>query len=617
MFVAVTSTTSFCTAGGRGVLVLDLDRAGAFSASCAAAFPGTVLALAAGDFDGDGTEDFAYQLTGVTNRVYFRMGGGATPWATAREVLVTPAPWRVDRLPGGVAQRMVALRPDGQAASDLVVVALDAPYSADSSTDYRTGLAVFRGGPGGPTLQQVGLLQPGATGRRSTSSASPPSAWDRAADGGSPVDGTDGTALLLDYPFTSNPPAPSPLSPAARAFRVGCMVGGDLDGDGIEDLVVLPRDAGPQADVLSGEGDGSFGRRPRFASRTGSRPAGDADGDGFADFAGPSPAGALEVLFHSDGGIATGPETPVAGQLFGAELGDWDGDGVPDAMARVGPTGFSFFRGVPGAPGRFDPPAAVTVVDASGALYPITTVFFRQANLGGPRPGIFAVLREGSQLHHTAIFFQDATHAEIGRAAPTVGSSDWISTDLDGDGVDDLVTVQTAVFAALVKPQDDPAASPTWPFRPWTQVAASAAFTTPLLAGAIPVPAAIPARSRAFVLLSAGLLVVDGAGGTPAAFITALPAGLLDQAWGAAIGDVTGDGSPDLVVSRTPPLPWLVFPGTPDGLVSGTPRADLSFLPGVASTFSTVPGTSGAADLVVDVPGGLLVLRNDGLGHFR
>jgi hypothetical protein len=291
-------------------------------------------------------------------------------------------------------------------------------------------------------------------------------------------------------------------------------------------------------------------------------------------------------------------------------------------MARVGATGLSFFRGVPGAPGRFDPPVAVTVVDATGAPYPVTTVMFRQANHGGGArglgPDLLAYIRVGSVIHLAAIRFDDATHATIGLAAPQA-SNDWISADLDGDGVDDVVAFNTTVYAALVKPGDsrNPAVNPTWPFRAWAAVVGGDPFTYPLLAGAIAVPAAVPARSRAFLVVPAGLAVVDGAGGTLGGTTIPLSALVFDQALAAAIGDVTGDGLPDLVVAQTPPFPWLVFPGTADGLVSGTPRADLSFQPGLASSFWVVPGPSGASDLVVDVPGGLLVLRNDGLGHFR
>jgi hypothetical protein len=261
----------------------------------------------------------------------------------------------------------------------------------------------------------------------------------------------------------------------------------------------------------------------------------------------------------------------------------------------------------------------VTTVDAAGAFFPVTTVFYKTAELGGAAagPDLFAVIRLGSQLSIAAVRFQDATHAELGLATPLPFSSvDWIAADLDGDGVDDLVTNPSdrTIRAALVKPGDPRGAS--WPFQPWITVSAAAA-ARPHLAGAIAVPGATPPRARAFLLGPAGLVAIDGAGGTPTATTIGMAVNPYAEATALALGDVTGDGHPDLVVARQSPLAWLVFPGTADGLVSGTARDDLSFQPGAAAAFSAIPGSAGAADLVLETSGGLLVLRNDGAGHFR
>ncbi len=115
---------------------------------------------------------------------------------------------------------------------------------------------------------------------------------------------------------------------------------GDVNGDGIPDLVVANENAGGSGgvSVLLGNGDGSF--QPAHSVAAGTRPyalaLADINGDGIPDLALTAyygdGLGYLKVLlgngdgsFHALGTVSGGP---ISGSIA---LGDFNGDGIPDA----------------------------------------------------------------------------------------------------------------------------------------------------------------------------------------------------------------------------------------------------------------------------------------------
>lgn len=158
------------------------------------------------------------------------------------------------------------------------------------------------------------------------------------ADGGLiPVAGTFDVAGLAD-PWGG----PDPVAVPRAA---------DLTGDGAPDLVVVAAagDGTGEAQVLPGLGDGTFGAAARAGGLPGwpgAADLGDVDGDGWVDlWAGLGPtadAGESWLLRGAPGGLeAPVPSFDVAPEVEGphpccagaARLHDWDGDGLPEALA--------------------------------------------------------------------------------------------------------------------------------------------------------------------------------------------------------------------------------------------------------------------------------------------
>jgi hypothetical protein len=497
----------------------------------------------------------------------------------------------------------------------------------------RTGLATLRGGATGLTLQQVdrvdfgglynvlGLaaigLGPGGTPRLAVSN------------------GADGQVLVYDFPLAPAPAtAPLALSlhqVAPRDFRVAGLCGGDLDGDGIDDLVLTPRETGTLTDVLLGEMDGGWDQRPRFHD-LGIGLAGDVDGDGVSDFVSSVPGLGLEVLFPTDGEIALGPATATDGLLFFARASDWDGDGVPDLMTRLGATDFFLLPGLGG--GHYGPPlAAVVVTSPAGVPYQPIAINFGVARLGGASPGpdLLTYVRAGSQLNYAALIFSDARHATYGVSDLTFLSDYSGIADLDGDGIDDLVVAQGtgAIRAAMVR-RGTPGA--TWPFLPSTEVLAAVGGVFPATAGVIAVPGSLPQRQRVVLSHRTAILLVDAPAGTPQ--VTSVPITLgarVIDATPLGVADVTGDGWPDLVLvaflDTTPVDPvsgqylggdLLVIRGTSSGSFEGAPDPSLTLHLGGLLGGSIIPNPGGGpADLLMSSGSASVILHNDGAGHFH
>lgn len=201
--------------------------------------------LATGDFDGDGWNDAAVESADTGEVRVFR--GGATGFSVAMPVAVGTMPYYRLGAADVTGDERVEILVPGHRNNSVIVVA--------------QGRSVL--------------------GRLTTSVSAQP--WmvvgddvngDHRADAVAVI--TDGVAVLLTGPDGFTPAPGSPFA-VARATEVAT---GDLDGDGIADIVVGPWE-GSEVTILNG---GTFARR---TVRTCARPVGlavaDLDGDGRAE----------------------------------------------------------------------------------------------------------------------------------------------------------------------------------------------------------------------------------------------------------------------------------------------------------------------------------------------
>ena len=88
--------------------------------------------------------------------------------------------------------------------------------------------------------------------------------------------------------------------------------------------------------------------------------------------------------------------------------------------------------------------------------------------------------------------------------------------------------------------------------------------------------------------------------------------------WGAAVGDVNGDGLDDLYLCQPAGLPNRLFVQQPDGTaIDQSATAGVDWLDYTSSTLLIDLDNDGAQDLVAATPDGILIMKNDSAGSFQ
>ncbi len=293
------------------VTILLGDGAGGFRPSGDPIVFGTsVQALATGDFDGDGNPDLAI-ATGA-NQVAVFLGNGAGGFAAA-----PGSPFAAGSGPRSIA--IGDFNRDG--IEDLAIA------------DFAGGVTILRGnGTGGFAASQG---SPFATGAGTSAVVAADLNGDGLIDLAA-ANSSDGTVTVLTGNQAGGFTA-APGGPVAVGMLPQSMVVADFNRDGIEDLATANRGSGTLT-VLLGNGSGGFVAAPGSPFAAGlslqSVAAGDLDGDGIVDLIASNNTEGIKV-FVGDG--TGGFRAPVA---FGAPLnsvsavvGDFSGDGISDVAA--------------------------------------------------------------------------------------------------------------------------------------------------------------------------------------------------------------------------------------------------------------------------------------------
>jgi trimeric autotransporter adhesin len=260
-----------------------------------------------------------------------------------------------------------------------------------------------------------------------------------------------GSVSFVDTTIANAALGTATLTPAASGvvfigsgfrFEAPSLVAtGDFNGDGIADLIGVDGFGG--AELLLGNGDGTFTDQQSIGTNVNGIVAGDFNGDGKLDLALTLSVGGVVIeLGNGDGTVTSGYQSPQTIAASGIAVGDFNGDGKLDLVVGGGAANSN----VTVLLGKGDGTFTVAATTPTGANPTSVAV----GDLNGDGKLDLAVGNQSGNSVSILLGNGDGTFAAGSTITTTAGPNALAIADFNGDGKLDLAVLDNGAVTILL-----------------------------------------------------------------------------------------------------------------------------------------------------------------------